>query len=152
MKVNFFTKIATSKIGQGFYKKMCVTDPVKQAKYTRNLLTADTIASTATYMWATNNQKDIDDKSKLAMQIQHIASCVASIGICTPINKKISKTSENIGKKLDPKIFDVHKCKAGLNILAPLAVVTLMNRCLIPAILTPISSIIRDKLHNNKKP
>lgn len=145
---NIFTSIARSNLGQKFYKKMC--DPKNQAKYTRNLLTAETITSTLCYMWATNNQKDIDNKSKMAMQIQHITSCLASIGICTPINKKVQQISSLACDKLNPKIIDVHKCKMGLNFLGPLAVVTLMNRCLLPAILTPISSIIRDKFSKEK--
>lgn len=141
---DIFTRIAKSNWGQKFYKGMC--DPAKQGSYTRGLLTAETIVSTGCYMWATQRQKDIDDKSKLAMQIQHVTSCVASIGICTPINKKVQKVCEEVGKQLNPHIVDVHKVRAGLGILGPLAVVTLMNRCLLPAILTPISSVIRDKL------
>lgn len=150
MKVpNIFISIAKSKWGQKFYKNIC--NPDKQGLYTRRLLTAETIASTASYMYFTQKQDKIDDTSKLAMQIQHVLSCIASIAICTPINVKINKGSEKIAKMLDPKIVDVHKCKAGLNILLPLMVVTFVNRCFLPAILTPFSSVIRDKLKESKR-
>ena len=69
---------------------------------------------------------------------------------CKNENIKINKGSEKIAKMLDPKIVDVHKCKAGLNILLPLMVVTFVNRCFLPAILTPFSSVIRDKLKESK--
>lgn len=150
MKIsNLFTKIAKNKTVQKFYKKIC--DPSKQAEYTRHLLTADTVASTVTYMVSTNNQKNIDKDSRDAMQIQHVTSCFLSIGVCTPINKKIGNIVESVASKLNSKIIDVHKCKAGLTMLAPLIVVTLMNRCLIPSILTPFSSVVRDKLKERRK-
>lgn len=152
MKIgNVFTRIAESKVGEKFFKKL--SNPENQASVTNALLTVDTLASTASYMYFTQKQDKIDKESKFAMQVQHVLSALLSVLICTPINKKVGVLAKEIGKRIDPKIVDPHKVIAGIGILGPTAVISIMNRCTLPAILTPVSSVIRDHLkekHSNK--
>lgn len=150
MKVdNIFTNIAKSNIGQTFYKTMC--NPKNQHAVTTGLLAAETIASTANYMIFTQKQENIPPAQKKAMQAQHVLSCVASLAICTPLNKKVGKFAESVAKKVDKKIIEPHKVQAGIGILGPTLVVLLFNRCILPALLTPASSKIRDKFEEREQ-
>lgn len=145
MKIgNIFTRIAKSKVGEKFFKKL--SNPENQASVTNALLTVDTLASTASYMYFTQKQDKIDKESKFAMQVQHVLSALLSVLICTPINRKIGVLAKEIGKNIDPKIIDPHKVIAGIGILLPVGTVTLVNRMALPSTLTPVSSKVRDYL------
>lgn len=143
MKIgNIFTNIAKSGVGQKFYKTMC--NPKNQNGVTIGLLAAETIASTATYMYFTQKQENIPPAQKKAMQAQHVLSCAASLAICTPLNRKVGIIAEEVAKKIDKNVLDAHKVQSGIGILGPTMVVLLFNRCILPALLTPVSSKIRD--------
>ncbi len=149
MKVeNIFTNIAKSNAGQKFFKTMC--NPKNQNAVTTGLLAAETIASTATYMYFTQKQENIPPAQKKAMQAQHVLSCAASLAICTPLNKKVGQIAESVSKKIDKSIIEPHKVQAGIGILGPTLVVLLFNRCLLPALLTPVSSKIRDRFEEKE--
>ena len=149
MKVgSIFTSIAKSNIGQKFYKTMC--NPKNQHAVTTGLLAAETIVSTANYMYFTQKQENIPLAQKKAMQAQHVLSCVASLAICTPINKKVGEFAESVAKRIDKNVIEPHKVQAGIGILGPTLVVLLFNRCVLPALLTPVSSKIRDKFEQKE--
>lgn len=150
MKVeNVFTKIAKSNAGQRFYQTMC--NPKNQHAVTTGLLAAETILSTANYMIFTQKQENIPPAQKKAMQTQHVLSCLASLAICTPINKKVGEFAEKVAQKVDKNVIEPHKVQAGIGILGPTLVVLLFNRCILPAILTPISSKIRDRFEKKEQ-
>ena len=68
------------------------------------------------------------------------------------MNKKINKFTKAIEKQLKPELMeDFHKVSKGLAIAGPLLAVTVLNRALIPSVLVPISSVIRDKHEQHKK-
>ena len=142
---DFFTKIATSKWGQKIYNK--ALNPKNDAFWDKTLPIIETsVASTAYIINTELGTKDLDKKSRQAIQIQNVLSWVASVAISIPMNKKLNKTTKAIEKKLKPEIMeDFHKVKQGLSIAFPLLFVTVLNRALIPSLLVPISSNIRDK-------
>jgi len=150
MKVeNIFTTMAKSNAGQRFYQAIC--NPKNQHAVTTGLLAAETILSTANYMFFTQKQENIPPSQKKAMQTQHVLSCLASLAICTPINKKIGAFAEKVAQKVDKNIVEPHKVQSGIGILGPTLVVLLFNRCILPAVLTPISSKIRDRFERKEQ-
>lgn len=145
LKINPFTAIAKSKIGQRVYKK--ILDPSKDTFWNNTTPLLETTAASACYIISTQVQKDIDDKSKKAMQWQNILSWIFSIGISAKLNKSVTKFGDKLIKHLKPEIIpDSHKVINGIKVGLPIAVVTLINRFILPTIFVPISSIIRDKL------
>lgn len=148
MRINPFTSIAKSSIGQNIYSKML--NPSKEKFWNNTLPLIETSVASCLYMMSAQVQRDIDPKSKQAIQWQNFLSWVVSIGMSIPLNKKIGKFGENIIKeleKIDSKahIKDIHKLTNGIKVGIPLVVVTLLNRYIIPSILVPISSVLRDK-------
>lgn len=145
LRINPFTAIAKSKVGQRVYKSML--DPSKDTFWNNTTPLLETTASSICYIVATQVQKDIDDKSKKAMQWQNILSWVFSIGISAKLNKSVTKFGEQLVKHLKPEIIpDSHKVINGIKVGLPIAVVTLINRFILPTVFVPISSVIRDKL------
>lgn len=146
---NIFTNIASSKVGQKFFTN--VLNPKNDAFWNQTLPIIETSAATVAYIINTQVQKDIDEKSKKALQIQNILSWVISLGISMPLNKKLGKVTNDISKNLKPELIkDFEKVRQGLGTFAPLTLVTVLNRAIIPSVLVPISSVIRDK-HDQKK-
>lgn len=146
---NFFTKIASSKAGQKFYNK--ALNPKKDSFWDATMPMIETSVASLCYIGSTAVQKDIDDRSKKALQIQNVLSWVISLGISMPLNKRLLKFTKNIEKGLKPELMeDFHKVSKGLAIIAPLTFVTVLNRALIPSVLVPISSVIRDR-HDKRK-
>ena len=145
LKINPFTTIAKSKVGQKIYQS--VLDPSKDKFWNNTLPILETSASSICYIAATQVQKNIDDKSKKAMQWQNILSWVFSIGISAKLNKSVTKLGEQLVKHLKPEVIpDSHKVTNGIKVGLPIAVVTLINRFILPTVFVPISSVIRDKL------
>ena len=148
---DLFAKMASSKTGQKIYKKLL--DPKNDAFWDETLpVLESTVASTAYVINTELGAKDVDRKSKNAIQIQNVLSWVISVAISIPMNKKINKFTKAIEKQLKPELMeDFHKVSKGLAIAGPLLAVTVLNRALIPSILVPISSVIRDKHEQHKK-
>lgn len=145
VKVNFFTSIAKSKWGQKIYKN--VLDPSKDRFWNNTMPLIETSVASAFYIGATAIQKDIDEKSKKAMQWQNVLSWVFSIAISAKLNKSVTKFGNDIIKGLKPELMsDAHKIVNGIQVGLPIAVVTLINRFALPTVFVPISSVIRDKL------
>ena len=145
LKINPFTTIAKSKVGQRVYKK--ILDPSKDTFWNNTTPLLETTAASACYIISTQVQKDIDDKSKKAMQWQNILSWIFSIGISAKLNKSVTKFGEQLVKHLKPEIIpDSHKVINGIKVGLPIVVVTLINRFVLPTVFVPVSSIIRDKL------
>lgn len=148
---DLFAKMASSKTGQKIYKKLL--NPKNDAFWDETLpIVESTVATTAYIINAELGAKDVDRKSKNAIQIQNVLSWVISVAISIPMNKKINKFTKAIEKQLKPELMeDFHKVSKGLAIAGPLLAVTVLNRALIPSVLVPISSIIRDKHEQHKK-
>lgn len=145
LKINPFTTIAKSKVGQRVYKS--ILDPSKDTFWNNTTPLLETTAASACYIISTQVQKDIDDKSKKAMQWQNVLSWVFSIGISAKLNKSVTKFGEQLVKHLKPDIIpDSHKVINGIKVGLPIAVVTLINRFILPTVFVPVSSVIRDKL------
>lgn len=145
LKINPFTTIAKSKVGQRVYKK--ILDPSKDTFWNNTTPLLETTAASVCYIISTQVQKDIDDKSKKAMQWQNVLSWVFSIGISAKLNKSVTKFGEQLVKHLKPEIIpDSHKVINGIKVGLPIAVVTLINRFILPTVFVPVSSVIRDKL------
>lgn len=148
MRINPFTSIAKSSIGQNIYSKML--NPSKEKFWNNTLPLVETSVASGLYMISAQVQRDIDSKSKQAIQWQNFLSWVVSIGLSIPMNKKIGKFGEDIIKELNKTnlkapIQDLHKITNGIRVGIPLTIVTILNRYLIPSILVPISSVLRDK-------
>lgn len=149
---NFFSKIAKSKIGQKVYKK--ILDPSKDTFWNNTMPLIETSVASLCYIGATAIQKNIDDKSKKAMQWQNVLSWGASLILAGSLNKGITKASKGIIKHLKPELMnDSHKIINGIQVGLPIAVVTLINRFILPTAFVPISSVIRDTVdkRENKK-
>lgn len=145
LKINPFTAIAKSKVGQKVYKK--ILDPSKDVFWNNTTPLLETTAASACYIISTQVQKDIDDKSKKAMQWQNILSWIFSVGISAKLNKSVTKFGEQLVKHLKPEVIpDSHKVINGIKVGLPIAVVTLINRFILPTVFVPVSSVIRDKL------
>lgn len=145
LKINPFTTIAKSKVGQKVYKS--ALDPSKDKFWNNTMPLIETSFASSAYIIATQSQKDIDDKSKKAMQWQNVLSWVFSIGISARLNKSVTKFGEQLVKHLKPEVIpDSHKVINGIKVGLPIAVVTLINRFVLPTVFVPISSVIRDKL------
>lgn len=147
---NAFTKIASSKQGQQLYNK--ILNPKYDSFWNQTMPIVETSVATVAYILNTNAQKNIDKKSKKAIQIQNILSWVVSLGISIPLNKQLDKFTKSVERGLNPALVkDFHKVSQGLNIIAPLVSVTLLNRAILPSVLVPVSSVIRDKYESKKK-
>ncbi len=145
LKINPFTSIAKSKFGQRIYKNML--DPSKDKFWNNTMPSIETTVASLCYIGATAVQKNIDDKSKKAMQWQNILSWVFSVAVASKLNKSVTKFGEKIIKGLKPEIIsDFHKVQNGIQVGLPIMVVTLINRFILPTVFVPISSVIRDKL------
>ena len=151
MKIpNIFTRIADSKWGKTFYKK--VLDPKSEnfLNYTTPIL--ETALVSSFYIASTAMQKKIDKDSKQALQWQNVLSGVASVGISIPMNKGVSKLADKVSAHLKPELIpDCHKVVNGLKVGLPVISSLLISRFLIAVALVPISSKIRDavKRHNH---
>lgn len=145
LKINPFTSIAKSKWGQKIYKN--ILDPSKDKFWNNTMPLIETSVASLCYIGATAVQKNIDDKSKKAMQWQNVLSWVFSLAISAKLNKSVTKFGEKIIKGLKPELMtDAHKVINGIQVGLPIAVVTLINRFALPTVFVPISSVIRDKL------
>lgn len=146
---DIFARIASSKTGQKIYNR--ALNPKNDAFWDQTVPLIETTVATVAYIINTQVQKDIDKKSKKALQIQNVLSWAISLGISLPLNKKLGKFTKEVEKGLKPELIkDFHKVRQGLGIFAPLTFVTVLNRAIIPSVLVPISSVIRDK-HDQKK-
>jgi hypothetical protein len=149
---NFFSRIAKSKLGQKIYKN--ILDPKKDTFWNNTMPLIETSVASLCYIGATAVQKNIDDKSKKAMQWQNVLSWAFSLVIAGSLNKGVTKVSKGIIKHLKPELMaDAHKVTNGIQVGLPIAVVTLINRFILPTAFVPISSIIRDTVdkRENKK-
>lgn len=148
---NWFAKVASSKTGQKIYKKML--NPKNDTFWDCTVPVIETSVASIAYIINTEvGAKKVDRKSKNALQIQNVLSWVVSVGISLPMNKKINKFTKAVEKELKPELMhDFHKVRQGLSIIGPLSAVTLINRALLPSVLVPISSWIRDKHAEHKK-
>lgn len=142
---NFFTRIASTKIGQNIYKKML--NPKHDDFYNKTLPIIETTVASSFYVVSTQVQKNIDDKSKKAMQYQNIYSWLFSVLLAIPMNKSVTKLGKNIIKELKPEcVKDVNKVINGISVGLPLAVVTCINRFALPVLFTPLSSKMRNRI------
>lgn len=142
---NIFTSIAKSNLGQKVYKNML--DPKKDKFWNNTIPLVETTTASICYIGATAVQKNIDDKSKKALQWQNVLSWGVSMVLGSKLNKKASKMGEKIIGGLKPELVpDMKKVVNGLQVGLPIATVTLINRFALPTLFVPISSIIRDKL------
>lgn len=145
-----FARIASSKRGEKFYKK--ILDPKLDGFWDTQMPVLETSIASTAYIINTQVQKNIDDRSKKALQIQNVLSWGTSVAISIPMNKKLNKFTKEVEKHLKPDIMqDFHKVSKGLSIALPLLAVTVLNRALIPSLLVPISSVIRNKHDEYKK-
>lgn len=139
----WFARVASSKTGEKIYKN--ILDPKKDDFWNITAPIIETSVASTAYI-ANCAVSDIPRKEKKALQYQNVLSWVASIAISIPLNRKLNKTAKAIEKQLKPEIIpDFHKVKQGLGIGLPLVATIILNRALIPAILVPISSVLRDK-------
>lgn len=142
MKVNPLKWFFESKPVQKFYKKAC--DP-KNAKFFNNTLpTLETLASTACYVVATERRKDIPREQKNVLQWQNVLSGIAGMAVGSYMNRKVSKFADELAPKIDKKICDVHKVKAGLQVGLPLLATAVIMRFVMPIITTQASTMIED--------
>ena len=153
MKVgNIFTEIAKSNVGQKFYKK--VLDPKYAGKIDRLLPVCETALISSFYIASTAMQSKIDKESKEAMQIQNILSLLFSVGLAIPLNKKVSQFGEKIIENLKPDLMpNAHKVMDGIRVGLPILNSLLISRFMVAVGLVPVSSKIRDLIHekrNNK--
>ena len=150
MKIpNIFTKIASSKWGKNFYKK--VLDPKSENFLNQTVPIMETALVSSFYIASTAMQKKIDKDSKTALQLQNVLSGLASVGISIPMNKGVSKLANNVVKYLNPDLIkDCHKVANGLKVSLPIFMSILVSRFLVAVALVPLSSKIRDavKQHN----
>ena len=127
-------RIALSNWGQKFYK--FAADPKNEKFFNNTLPSAETIASTICYCWATHKQKNIDEDRRALLQWQNVGSGVAGFLLGSWANRKVSnyadKVIPHINKDLIP---DVHKVVTGFKILLPLATTAILMRALIPSVI-----------------
>ena len=90
------------------------------------------------------------NKNKILIELE-IPSIEKKYDLFIPINKKVGKFAESVAKKIDKNVIEPHKVQAGIGILGPTLVVLLFNRCILPALLTPVSSKIRDKFEEQEQ-
>lgn len=147
----WFAKIASSKNGQKIYNKML--NPKNDTFWDCTMPILETSVASIAYIVNTEvGAKKVDRKSKNALQIQNVLSWAVSVGIAIPMNKKINKFTKAVEKELKPELMhDFHKVRQGLSIIGPLTAVTVINRALLPAVLVPCSSFIRDKFSKKKE-
>ena len=148
MKVSPIKAFFESKPVQKFYKKVC--DPKHADFFNNTLPTIETGVSTMLYCWATEKQKDIPREQKNVLQWQNILGGVAGIAIGTALNRKISKVANELVPKIDKKVVDVHKVKAGLLVGAPILVTGLLMRCVSPTVVAWVSTKIEDYRREKK--
>lgn len=146
---NIFTRIARSKWGQRVYEN--ILDPKKDKFWNNTMPLIETSVASCCYIGATAVQKNIDDKSKKAMQWQNVLSWGVSLLIAGALNRNVTKAGEGIIKHLNPDLIkDAHKVVNGLQVGLPIAVVTLINRFALPTLFVPLSSKIRDGIDKVK--
>lgn len=144
MKIpNIFTKIAKSEWGQKVYKK--ALDPKNDGFWNSTMPLLETSCASICYIGATAMQKNIDDKSKKAMQIQNLLSWGFSLLIAGSLNRGVRNFGKSIIKNLRPELMeDGHKVVNAIEVGLPIISITLINRFLLPTIFVPLSSKIRD--------
>ena len=152
MRVNPITqwlkKMYESKPMQKFFTK--AADP-KHAEFFNNTLpTMETLVSTACYMVATEQQKDIPREQKNVLQWQNVLGCVGGMTLGTYLNRKVTKFANELAPKIDKKIIDVHKVEAGLKVGLPLIATALVMRLLVPVATAQISSDIEERRRAKK--
>lgn len=148
MKVNPLKWFFESKPVQKFYKKAC--DPKNAGFFNNTLPTLETLASTACYVVATDRRKDIPKEQKNVLQWQNVLSGAAGMVVGSYMNRKVSKFANELTPKIDKKICDVHKVKAGICVGLPLLATALIMRLVMPIVTTQISTEIEEKRRSNK--
>lgn len=144
MKINPFTKLASSKLGQKMYAKILA--PKNEKFWNQTLPLWEGTVASAFYIASTAMQKKIDDKSKKAMQIQNVCSWIFSVGISGMLNRSVGKFGEGIIKHLDPSLMkDGHKVVNSIRVGLPILTTCLVTRYLVATALVPLSTVIRDK-------
>ena len=148
MKVNPLKSFFESKTMQNFYKKAC--DPKHDAFFNNTLPTLETAVSTSFYCLATEKQKDIPREQKNVLQWQNVLGGIAGIIVGSALNRKVSKFANELAPKIDKKVVDIHKVKAGILIGAPIIMTGILMRCVMPTVVAWVSTKIEDYRREKK--
>lgn len=138
------TKVATSNIGQRFYK--VVVNPKHESFFNNTLPTIESIMCGGIYVWSTHKQKNIPPDQKRILQWTNVLNTVAGVTIGTIANRAVSKFGNAVIPYIDEKnIPKAHKVITGLKIALPLAATCIIMRYALSTITPLIGSVIEDK-------
>ena len=84
------------------------------------------------------------------MQWQNVLGGIAGIIVGTALNRKVSKFANELAPKIDKKVVDIHKVKAGVLVGLPILATGILMRCVSPTVVAQASTMIEDYRREKK--